>query len=241
MLYNNVIRSVVGGLIMSNEDYWKIKEFAALVNRCHLEKFPEDKPLHQNSIDKWFKDMEEQRIHYVQRSPIRKEWKIYDQLDLEIALFIMEMRSKANGAAWNVSAIYPMIEARWETRPFPDDYEGSFEVMDFNKALEHLTKEMNVQLKVQLQEILQEQEKNRTLLIEEGFDRHNEKTKELMVDLFERQTKLKKEAAAEWEKQPDEKKYIKKLFRKEENWKEREKFIDDYVEKNMWKGLAKGE
>lgn len=220
---------------MVEVNYWKIKEFAERANDLHINKFPEDSRIHQNSIDKWFKDLEEQGIHYVQRSPVRKDWKIYDELDLKIATFIMEMRSKAKGVGWNVSAIYNVIPSEFDVRPFPEDYENLTPTVEIEQVIESFKKDVINQIEV----AIQTNERNRQLLLEESFSKSEVKTKEVMIELFERQSNLKKEAAAEWEKLPDDRRFIKKLFRKEENWKERERFIEEYVEKNMWKELAK--
>lgn len=220
---------------MEEMNYWKIKEFSERVNDLHIRKFPDDSKIHQNSIDKWFKDLEEQGIHYVQRSSVRKDWKIYDELDLNIAIFIMEMRSKSKGVGWNVSAIYNIVPKECEVRPFPQDYENLTPVIE----MEQIVGELKNEIINHLETVIQTSDRNRQLLLEESFTKNEMKTKEVMIELFERQSNLKKEAAEEWEKMPDEKRFIKKLFRKEENWKERERFIEEYVEKNMWKELAK--
>nr|WP_263327111.1 hypothetical protein [Neobacillus sp. Marseille-Q6967] len=63
------------------KEQWKIGEFASKIGR------------HANTIDQWFKKLEELNIHYVNRLPSTNE-KIYDDLDLKIALHIKSERLK---------------------------------------------------------------------------------------------------------------------------------------------------
>lgn len=229
---------------MINEAVWKIKEFVEKVNAMHIAKYPDDTEVHRNTIDNWFKDLESKGIHYVQRSPLREDWKIYDEVDLNIGLFIMEMRSKMKGQGWQVSAIYNVIPNECNVRPFPENYESLTPALAMEQLVEELKKDVQNHIESSVKMVVQEAEKQRRLLLETDLktseERMKETTKQAMVSLFNRQQKLKTKAAAEWEKLPEEERFIKRLFRKEENLKKRQDFIEDYVEKNMWKGFALG-
>ena len=71
--------------------------------------------------------------------------------------------------------------------------------------------------------------------------RHDERQRMAFVELLEFQSNTRKKAELEWEKLPDERKFVKKLFRKEENWKDRDKFINEYIEKETLYWLNKKE
>jgi hypothetical protein len=88
---------------MVTDTFWKILDFAKIVDK------------HYNTVYNWFNKLEERAIHYTNRVG---EDKIYDQLDLEIALFIKDKRDQK----WAVDAIFEELPNHFELRPFPLDY-----------------------------------------------------------------------------------------------------------------------
>lgn len=92
------------------EKYWGITQFTDQVNaRCNSKR-------HYNTIDTWFKSLEEEKkLHYIQRLEETQE-KIYDQTDLEIACYIHSRRLEN----WSLSAIFADLPNRFELRLFPD-------------------------------------------------------------------------------------------------------------------------
>lgn len=69
--------------------YWKISDFVEEIK--HLLK---ENKLHINTVDGWFKKLEEERIHYVSRTEDSNE-KVYDSLDLELAAFIKKRETRS--------------------------------------------------------------------------------------------------------------------------------------------------
>jgi hypothetical protein len=67
--------------------YWKISEFVEKIKQTLQEE-----KLHSNTVDGWFKKSEEERIHYICRTAETNE-KVYDELDLQLAVFIKRKRN----------------------------------------------------------------------------------------------------------------------------------------------------
>ncbi|AUD12336.1 hypothetical protein CW734_00200 (plasmid) [Planococcus sp. MB-3u-03] len=81
---------------------WLLSEFTKeLRTRLSLITGNEEK-VHYNTVTNWFNSLESQNIHYV---PKIEDIRQFDELDLQIALFIMEMR-KEN---WQLDAIFKII------------------------------------------------------------------------------------------------------------------------------------
>ncbi|MCR8982434.1 radial spoke RSP3 family protein [Brevibacillus laterosporus] len=118
---------------------WKITDFAKELER----------PL--PTVVKWFKDLEDRRIHYVNK--ISGE-RVYDELDLKIAQFIIAKRAKK----WLFETIYEELLSVFELRPFPIEEEEHG-----NKGLDpvlfrHLvTKEVQQIVEIELQRIREQQ------------------------------------------------------------------------------------
>ncbi|MGB6409322.1 MAG: hypothetical protein WBF39_17745 [Planococcus donghaensis] len=89
---------------------WSLSEFSKeLLSRFSLKTGKEEK-VHNNTVTNWFNSLESQNIHYVPKSDDIRQ---FDELDLEIALFIMEMR-KEN---WQLDAIFKIIPRKFDVRP----------------------------------------------------------------------------------------------------------------------------
>lgn len=88
---------------------WLLSEFSKeLRTRLSLITGNEEK-VHYNTVTNWFNSLESQNIHYVPKSDDIRQ---FDELDLEIALFIMEMR-KEN---WQLDAIFKIIPSKFDVR-----------------------------------------------------------------------------------------------------------------------------
>lgn len=99
---------------------WFITEFTRLVNETSKLNNENYKSIHYNTLDKWFKELENYHIHYVQRE---MNHKVYDETDLKIALLIIEKRHDD----WSLSMIREYIQCLDYLRPFPknnDNKEG---------------------------------------------------------------------------------------------------------------------
>src|SRR5699024_1755065 len=108
-------------------NYWKISDFAKKLNK------------HNNTIDGWFRELEiERKLHYISR--VEGE-KVYDELDLKIAAFIVEKRDNK----WSLNAIFDELPNKFELRPFLKDYENKTkvnQVVDAEKMRATLLNEM---------------------------------------------------------------------------------------------------
>ena len=89
--------------------YWKISDFVEEIKLTLKEE-----KLHVNTVYGWFKKLEKERIHYISRTVDTNE-KIYDELDLRIAVFIKMKRNEK----WAIKAIFDEIKNEFDVRPFP--------------------------------------------------------------------------------------------------------------------------
>ncbi|MDH4619389.1 hypothetical protein [Brevibacillus sp. AY1] len=81
---------------------------------CLINDFAKKIGQHQNTVDGWFKQLEERRIHYVNRANGKK---VYNSLDLQIGLYIRDKREKK----WALDPIFSELPEHFELRPFPPD------------------------------------------------------------------------------------------------------------------------
>src|SRR5699024_8216809 len=82
----------------------------------------------------------ERKLHYISR--VEGE-KVYDELDLKIAKFIIEKRNNK----WSLNAIFDELPNNFELRPFPEDYENETkvnQVVDVEKMRATLLNEMKI-------------------------------------------------------------------------------------------------
>ena len=163
------------------EKFWRISEFKDQVG----------KPL--NTVDNWFKRLEKARVHYVNRTEHGE--KVYDELDLKIALFIKEKRDEK----WSMGAIFDELEKQFELRPFPEGEEGENLPVD----VEVLKKQLTDEIKQAVREEFKEQIEAYRDYIETTI---KERDKHLMQVLREIQETKKMIAAAEERKKEEQKK-----------------------------------
>lgn len=221
----------------TNENYWQISEFSKRVNS----KYDESLHVHQNTIDKWFKDLEEREIHYVQRVDKRK---VYDKDDLEIARFILEKRQDSR---WKLSGIYSALsEIPNINRAFPKDYEGPVEQSnrltkeDVESIVESMLDAKMEQFQKNFVKALKESEKRMNESLPMPINEKNiiDKAVEAAVDqqatIANKMKQLRQEAVHEWEKKPEAEKMIKAgFFKRIEDSSKKESFIESYIEGHL--------
>ncbi|MGU3473144.1 hypothetical protein ACLBWT_18600 [Paenibacillus sp. D51F] len=204
---------------------WKITEFSKLVDK------------HHNTIDQWFKALEDKRIHYVNR--ILGE-KIYDETDLEIARYIKEGREKS----YNLQIIFEQLPSVYEVRPFPDDWSTSSDSLvdyesirrkmeqRFEEKIEAAKSVLFEEVMIATARVIEEQQK---LLppVKTIEEQQTERVNDIMTRLrIER--KLEDLAIHAWGELPDTDRLRKVgLFRKDEDWGKRDAFIRRYVQEHI--------
>lgn len=194
-------------------EYMQIREFAERVGK------------HVNTVDNWFKALEEQHLHYVQRVQGQK---VYDEVDLKIALFIRERRDQR----WSIDGIMDVLTEHCEVREFPPS--------------ETFSTPQVVNMQLLFDAIQQAAEQVATSRVDEVRDQYETLLKRLPIphnELEARQQRvtemvterrvlavLEEEAIDLWATQPACVRMTSAgLFRKAENMTKRESFIRAYV------------
>ena len=199
-------------------DYWKISDFAKKLNK------------HNNTIDGWFRELEvERKLHYISR--VEGE-KVYDELDLKIAKFIIEKRNNK----WSLNAIFDELPNNFELRPFPEDYENETkvnQVVDVEKMRATLLNEM----KIVFNELSENQAKEQLNEMKKLLpSREEEKWNSINTIIAERKISrtLEEEALKLWEDKPAGERLRRiGLFRKEENKEKKDNFIKEYIDQHF--------
>lgn len=197
------------------EQFWRIGDFAKKVGK------------HGNTVDGWFKQLEDSRIHYVGRAGNEK---VYDELDLQIAHYIKLRRGSK--PPWALEAIFQSLSNEIELRPFPEAVESTSEsqVLDIEGLKKALQAEFQVMAQQAAHEAAQQVAAATVQALPDPAQQRNERMNEHMTGKrIERQ--LKREALDLWEKKPVAERMKKVgLFKKEEDGAARERFILDYLD-----------
>ncbi|MEX3624882.1 hypothetical protein [Viridibacillus arvi] len=213
---------------------WKIADFVDEVIKSYNEKNSVEESVHVNTVDKWFRELEEGKYHHVQRVADKK---VYDELDLNIAVFILEMRAQK----WALEAIYNIIPSKFEVREPVDGFKPSEtpSINDLERILdtklqnvtEQLAKVLNQQYIDQLQKLLPKPKSEEELKIEK---------QSVILEAMQKQMDLKDEAVKLWSNKSDEER-MKRVgwFRREEDFIKREEFIDAYIKENISNEIEK--
>lgn len=214
------------------EAVWQISDFTEEIQRRYEEVTAVKESVHYNTVDKWFKDLENKGIHYIQRVA---EKKVYDDLDVAIAIFIMKKRSQK----WSLDAISNVLSAQMEVRPFPDlqneEPQGLSEaqvMVEMGRRFDKMQKEFEERLFYEMdmkKKELEQQFLNRLPTPKTDQEIRAEKT-DLMISSVRKKYEIEEKAIAEWNKLPMEQK-MKKVgfFRKEEDMLKRDNFIREFV------------
>ncbi|MDZ4421946.1 MerR family transcriptional regulator [Bacillus cereus] len=211
------------------EKAWRITEFSKLVGR------------HHNTVYNWFNILEEKGLHGTLRTNNTNE-KLYNTLDLDIALFIKLKRDEK----WSLDAIIELLPHQFELRPVSPGNQTSEVTTQLNMQEAAATIEKIVEQKIQmhLQNIELEyqgkfEEAIRAVLPEpEDPEKLKERQRQERLDNIiiqhRARTELRKQAENEWNTQPEETR-IKKVgwFKKEEDLARKQLFIENYIDENM--------
>jgi hypothetical protein len=236
-----------GGTNLEGE-WWQITEFAVEISKTLQEKYQDDKfSVHYNTVDKWFKNLETKRIHYISRAAGEK---VYDKMDLVIGCFIADARKDNK---FRLDVIYEQIPRQLEVRPFPTDF-GDQSVQSIDEAAlvrkmeEKMAKVLAQQLSVYEEKVQLQMQK----LLEAGVndavkkmlpgpnDQAQERAQRLndMITRSRVERKCEDKAIEEWNKQPEVERMKKiGLFRKEEDYIKRDNFIRSYKKEHLHKML----
>ena len=218
------------------EAVWHISDFTEEIQRRYEEETTVKESVHYNTVDKWFRDLETKGIHYIQRVADKK---VYDDLDVAIAIFIMEKRSQK----WSLDAISNILSAHLEVRPFPDlkndEEQGLSEaqvMVEMGRKFEKMQKEFEERMIQELdlkKKELEQQLLNRLPKPKSDEEIRAEKT-DIMISTVRKRYEIEEEAIAEWNKLPLEKR-VKKVgfFRTEEDLLKRDNFIREYVKQTL--------
>lgn len=206
-------------------EYWRISDFSKKVGK------------HPNTVDRWFKELEEKHIHTVSRTEYGE--KVYDQLDLDIALYIREKRDQK----WALDGIFHELPKHFELRIFlnESDETNAPQVTDpktmrreLEKLVREITERQNREMKQQYEELLKRLPQPKTF---------QEERQERMTEMITRrriESQLRDEALNMWFTKPEEERKRRVgFFRKEEDHDKREQFVRDHINKHFEERLKK--
>jgi DNA-binding transcriptional MerR regulator len=209
---------------MQLDKAWKITEFAKLIDK------------HYNTVDQWFKALEDKHVHYVNRVAGEK---VYNELDLEIGRYIKESRDKN----FNLQIIFDQLPQVYEVRPFPGDWvsgDALWDIEAIRRTMEQKFDEKFQQAKSEIREeaiaaaklLLEDQQK--ALPAPKSMEEiKTERVNEMMTRL-KLEKRLEDEAIQRWAQLPESERMRKVgLFRKDEDWGKRDAFIRNYVREHM--------
>lgn len=197
---------------MENQ-YWKIGDFSAKLGK------------HKNTVDGWFRSLEEERnLHYVTR--INGE-KVYDQLDLEIAEFILLKRN----AKWSLEGIFDALPNHFNLREFPNDFQPpTVQVVDVDQIRATITAE----IKASFEQLVAVQAESQLLNLQKLLPSAEQQRLDRFNDLIAQRKvsrSLEEEALSIWETKPVEERFTKVgWFRKIEDKDKRNRFIVEYID-----------
>ncbi|WJE55539.1 MerR family transcriptional regulator (plasmid) [Bacillus cereus] len=210
------------------EKAWRITEFSKLVGR------------HHNTVYNWFNILEEKGLHETLRTNNTNE-KLYNTLDLEIALFIKQKRDEK----WSLDAIIELLPHQFDLRPVPLEnqttevstqlnLQATAEIIEkmVNKQIEEKIKNIESQYEEKLGNILKQlpQPEDAEAL---KLRQRQERLDNFIIEHRARQ-ELRKKAEDLWSSKPDEER-IKKVgwFKKEEDLAKKQLFIEQYIHDNI--------
>ncbi|PEF60736.1 terminase gpP N-terminus-related DNA-binding protein [Bacillus cereus] len=211
------------------EKAWRITEFSKLVGR------------HHNTVYNWFNTLEEKGLHGTLRTNNTNE-KLYNSLDLDIALFIKQKRDEK----WSLDAIIELLPHQFELRPvLPENQTSEVSAqLNIHEAAATIEKIVEQKLELHLQSIEMEyrakfEEAVRSALPEPEDpetlkERQRQERLDNMIIQHRARTELRKQAEKEWNTLPEETR-IKKVgwFKKEEDLARKQLFIESYIDENM--------
>jgi hypothetical protein len=215
---------------MNDKKFWKISDFVEELNK-HLDQ----SHVHMNTIDGWFKRLEKEHFHYVNRTLDTNE-KVYDELDFKIAMFIKKRREEK----WSLTAITNDLPNFFELRPFPMREETPAPHVD---NMETLRRQLTEEIKKTFEEIastkVEELKSHYETLIKSlpqplSPEEHKEERFQEMIIRRRVEYQLEKEAIEAWTRLPETERMKKAgFFKKEVDLEKKVQFIRDYVDKHF--------
>ena len=172
---------------------------------------------------------EERKTHYINR--VNNE-KVYDELDLNIARFIIEKRT----LKWSLDGIFDNLPSQFSLRPFPNDFEHEskpLQGIDVDKVRATIMSELkNTFEEVVSVEVAKKIEDFQRLLPsphQGRLDRFNSIVAERKITRA-----LEEEALSMWATKSAEER-LKSIgwFRKGEDLEKRERFVKSYVDERF--------
>nr|WP_144925362.1 hypothetical protein [Paenibacillus bovis] len=195
---------------------------------------------HSNTVANWFNQLHELKLHFVNRSPLTGE-KVYDELDLQVALHIKELRDKKV----SINEIFEDIGNHCKLRYFSVD-DSLEEVEEHSSDYDRLKMELLYIVQDVLSESLWDEfetlrEKLETFIngLPSFMDERHNRIKDLLT--FRRiEAELETEALHKWSTEPVSVR-IKHgfFFKKEENIEARNQYVKGYIMKNLEERLLK--
>jgi hypothetical protein len=208
-------------------EYWKITEFSKEVGK------------HLNTVDGWFKKMEEQKLHWVNRSEHGE--KIYNTLDMKIAQFIKVKRAEK----WSIESIFNELPIHFELRPVPEEDTSESQIVDpamIRNEFEEMAKGL---MNNQMNEIQQYFKEVAAAQMEETRKHYEslvmqlpkpksleEERQEHVTDMITRrrvESQLRKEALQLWSQKPGKERKIWSGVFLIEDINKRDIFIEEYI------------
>jgi molybdopterin converting factor small subunit len=219
-----------------NTNVWQITEFADKITEGL------EGSVHYNTVDKWFKELEKRRIHYINRVAGEK---IYDEMDLRIGRFIYQKRLEK----WRLDVIFEYLPEALEVRPFPDEWGDNNDIITDPSQLEKkILQAVMTQLqeeigkaKLELLHSVKEVAVTQiTSMLPKPKDDAQERLERMNMIITQKRVEmaLEEEAIKLWNQKPEHER-MKKVgwFRKEEDLIKRHEFIRQYIRENMERAL----
>ncbi|MDM5205313.1 MerR family transcriptional regulator [Cytobacillus kochii] len=216
--------------------HWKISEFVDELNT-----YLKDKSVHMNTVIGWFNRLEKDRIHSIQRTQETNE-KVYDELDLKIALFIRARREEG----WSITAIFNDLSNHFDTRDFPLTEESTtpaqFNFNELKKQIMAEVKEVYEEIAAtQTEELREQYEKLLTQAPQPPTEQEMKQQNFEVVMLHKKvEMTLEKEALKKWKALPEDQRMRRVgFFRKEADYEKKAEFIRDFINENFEEQLQK--
>lgn len=206
-------------------EVWKVSEFTEKVNQHFKDIHNVDIKVTLNTLNNYFRQLESQEIHFLNRI---NSMKVYNMQDLKVAEFIIIKRTKAlnNGIVWQI----PQIIDSLATTDLVRSKEKANE--DLKSEQQGIPIEALNEFKEQLEqlfasEIAKLKEQNR-LLIETQKEKEKTQVRDTTLEILALQKKFRLTAIDEWEKKDAKERFEGWLF-KRERVSERDRFIEGYI------------
>jgi DNA-binding transcriptional MerR regulator len=203
------------------DNYWRISDFAKQVNK------------HTNTVDGWFKNLEDKKIHFINRTDNGE--KVYDQTDLDIALYIKDKRDNK----WSLDAIFDDLHNYFDLRAAPSEYETNSTSVPYVIDVEAIKKEILTaaeQIAVTQTEEIKSYYKELISQLPKSKTRQEEREERIELLLLQKKVErvLTQEAKDKWNQKPESERFKRVgFFRKEEDTFKREEFIKDYINEHF--------